>query len=189
MSKKKEVNTKKSKLTDKQERFCQEYMIDLNATQAAIRAGYSKKTAQAISTENLSKPLIQARIQELKSKISDKAEITAVEILKELKNFAYSDITETITLTVEELKELPSEVRRLITQYKKTTKTLMGHGNDPEAIIEEAVELKFVDKMRAFEMLNKHIGFYEKDNKQKEINLGDISSIKIVRPSDGNTGS
>lgn len=51
------------KLTDKQERFVQEYLIDLNATQAAIRAGYSEKTARVIGPENLSKPAIQERIQ------------------------------------------------------------------------------------------------------------------------------
>lgn len=46
-------------LTDKMKRFCDEYLIDLNGTQAAIRAGYSKKTANRIATENLSKPVIQ----------------------------------------------------------------------------------------------------------------------------------
>lgn len=48
-----------AKLTEKQKRFCDEYLIDLNATQAAIRAGYSKKTAYAIGVENLKKPEIQ----------------------------------------------------------------------------------------------------------------------------------
>lgn len=48
-----------SKLTAKQQRFCDEYLIDLNATQAAIRAGYSKKTARQTATENLSKPYIK----------------------------------------------------------------------------------------------------------------------------------
>jgi phage terminase small subunit len=51
-------------LTAKQKRFCDEYLIDLNATQAAIRAGYSKKTAGAIGTENLQKPLIKNYIEE-----------------------------------------------------------------------------------------------------------------------------
>ena len=51
-------------LTDKQKRFCDEYLIDLNATQAAIRAGYSKKTARQTATENLSKPYIQKYIKE-----------------------------------------------------------------------------------------------------------------------------
>ena len=51
------------KMTPKQKRFCDEYLIDLNATQAAIRAGYSKKTAQAIGTENLTKPLLKEYIE------------------------------------------------------------------------------------------------------------------------------
>ena len=50
------------KLTAKQQRFCDEYLIDLNATQAAIRAGYSEKTARQIGTENLSKPSIKEYI-------------------------------------------------------------------------------------------------------------------------------
>ena len=53
-----------AKLTAKQQRFCDEYLIDLNATQAAIRAGYSKKTANRIATENLSKPVIKEYIAE-----------------------------------------------------------------------------------------------------------------------------
>ena len=51
------------KLTAKQQRFCDEYLIDLNATQAAIRAGYSAKTAQAIGSENLTKPLLKQYIE------------------------------------------------------------------------------------------------------------------------------
>ena len=52
------------KLTAKQQRFCDEYLIDLNATQAAIRAGYSEKTAKQIANENLTKPDIKNYIQE-----------------------------------------------------------------------------------------------------------------------------
>lgn len=53
-----------AKLTAKQQRFCDEYLIDLNASQAAIRAGYSKKTAGVIATENLQKPNIKAYIKQ-----------------------------------------------------------------------------------------------------------------------------
>ena len=53
-----------AKLTAKQQRFCDEYLVDLNATQAAIRAGYSKKTARAIANENLMKPYIKNYIDE-----------------------------------------------------------------------------------------------------------------------------
>lgn len=183
MSKKKAEN-KEKKFTAKADKFCQEYMIDLNGTQAAIRAGYSEKTARQIATTLLSKVYIQKRISELKAEIAEKAQITAVEILQELKNFAFSDITETIMLSTEEIKTLPPEVRRLITQYKKITKTEIGEGKDPQAYIETMVELKFVDKMRAFEMLNRHTGFYEKDNQQLTPKLNKITQIEIVRPKD-----
>ena len=68
------------KLTSKQQRFCDEYLIDLNATQAAIRAGYSKKTARQIATETLSKPYIKeyidARMAEKEKKlIADQDEV------------------------------------------------------------------------------------------------------------------
>ena len=53
-----------AKMTPKQKRFCDEYLIDLNATQAAIRSGYSEKTANRIATENLSKPVIKEYIAE-----------------------------------------------------------------------------------------------------------------------------
>lgn len=78
--------TDKKKLTDKQRRFCEEYIIDFNATQAAIRAGYSKKTAQEIGSENLSKPIIQHCIQYSMDKMTEKAEIETKWILDNLKD-------------------------------------------------------------------------------------------------------
>ena len=68
-------------LTAKQEQFCKEYVIDLNGTQAAIRAGYSEKTANRIASENLSKPDITTRIQELMDERSKRVEITADYVL------------------------------------------------------------------------------------------------------------
>ena len=76
------------KLTAKQELFCKEYLVDLNATQAAIRAGYSAKTAQPISSELLSKPIISARIQGGMDKRAEKTEITAEEVLTSIHRIA-----------------------------------------------------------------------------------------------------
>lgn len=161
------------KLTDKQEMFCQEYLIDLNATQAAIRAGYSEKTARDIACENLAKPNIQARISELKESRSERIEITSDDVLRELKNFVYSDITETMNLTFEQIKELPIELRRMIASFKKAETTFDGGSKI-------TYEIKFVDKMKAFEMVNRHIGFYEADNQQgkTEINIPPINWVK-----------
>ncbi len=72
----------KAKLTAKQERFCEEYLIDLNATQAAIRAGYSAKTAQQIGAENLSKPVISDFISEAKLERSQSLRIDAAYVLE-----------------------------------------------------------------------------------------------------------
>ena len=72
-----------AKLTPKQLLFCQEYLIDLNATQAALRAGYSTKTAQRIGSENLSKPLIAQYIQLLADERSKRVEIDADWVLEQ----------------------------------------------------------------------------------------------------------
>ncbi len=63
-------------LTPKQTRFVQEYLTDLNATQAAIRAGYSKKTARSVGSENLTKPDIATAIQKAQAAIAERAEVT-----------------------------------------------------------------------------------------------------------------
>jgi len=83
-----------SKLTHKQELFCKEYLIDLNATQAAIRAGYSKKTARIIAAQNLSKVNISEKIQILMSERSKRVEIDSDWVLKQLKTVADRCMTE-----------------------------------------------------------------------------------------------
>ncbi len=72
------------KLTSKQERFVEEYLIDLNATKAAVRAGYSEKTARQIGSENLSKLAIQEAIAEAKRERSEATKIDAEWVLREL---------------------------------------------------------------------------------------------------------
>lgn len=77
---------KSPKLTAKQQMFCKEYLIDLNATQAAIRAGYSEKTARVIGGENLLKPAISDEIQRLMAIRSKKTGITAEWVLEGIEN-------------------------------------------------------------------------------------------------------
>ncbi|PHP66715.1 terminase small subunit [Zhengella mangrovi] len=68
-------------LTAKQRRFVDEYLVDLNATQAAIRAGYSAKTAAAVGHENLKKPDIAAAVQERQAKAAERAQITVDNVI------------------------------------------------------------------------------------------------------------
>lgn len=87
MAKKDEVKSMSKgvgKLTDKQKRFVEEYLIDLNATQAAIRAGYSEDTARQIGAENLSKPVIQEAIQQAQNKRSERTQITQDDVIRRL---------------------------------------------------------------------------------------------------------
>jgi phage terminase small subunit len=79
---------KEKTLTAKQKLFCKEYTVDLNATQAAIRAGYSEKTAYSIGHENLSKPEIAEKIQQYADKRSKRVEISADYVLTSLQAVA-----------------------------------------------------------------------------------------------------
>lgn len=79
-------------LTDKQARFCEEYLIDLNATQAAIRAGYSEKTAREQAAQNLSKLNIQEKIAELKVERAKRTEMTQDSVIQELAAVARAEI-------------------------------------------------------------------------------------------------
>lgn len=83
-SNKNEGKTAEKKLTDRQELFCREYVIDYNATQAAIRAGYSKKTARSVGSENLTKPDILARVRALQKECAEKMCITSDWVIMQL---------------------------------------------------------------------------------------------------------
>lgn len=142
-----------SKLTPKQQRFINEYLIDLNATQAAIRAGYSEKTANVIGAQNLLKASIQAEIDKRRGKIQSKLEISQERIIQELASIAFAngaDFAEVIELgglhTVEfkATKELPPEKRAAIASIKSGT---------------SGMEVKTYDKLRAMELLGKYLGY------------------------------
>ena len=110
------------------------------------------------------KGYIKAKQNEAKKKLRSTHEV----LLEELENWAYSDITETILLSPEQIKELPEEMRRLISKYKLTSKS---YKDGDKVVIETFVELSFVSKEKAMEMIHKHTGFYEKDNTQKSTNI------------------
>lgn len=108
-------------------------------------------------------PKIEEYVKERKKTALESLKTTHKALLKELENWAYSDITETLELDLDQVKQLPPEVRRLITSYKKS-ETRFGKNNEN---IKTVVELKFVSKERAMEMIHKHVGFYAEDNFQK----------------------
>lgn len=149
-------------LNDKQILFCKEYLIDLNGTQAAIRAGYSIKTAQQISNQLLLKLVIQSKIQELKTKRADKLEITSDMVLAELAKLGFSDISEFFNdgYSIKPLSDLKDKSKCI--QSIQVEDTVGEFGNS------RTVKFKLHDKLSALEKIAKHIGFFEKDNEQSK---------------------
>ena len=100
-------------MTDKQRRFAEEYLIDLNATQAAIRAGYSERTANRIASENLSKLDIQQYIAARQAEARARVEVTQEEILLQLKKIGLSDVDAEDIKVADKLKAMDMMIRML----------------------------------------------------------------------------
>lgn len=99
-------------MTDKQKRFCDEYLIDCNATQAAIRAGYSEKTAYSIGDENLKKPELKNYIQKRMEERASERVATADEVIQYLTSVLRGD-SEGEEIVVEGIGDGCSEARTM----------------------------------------------------------------------------
>lgn len=171
-----------AKLTDKQEQFCREYIIDLNATQAAIRAGYSEKTAQVIGAENLSKPIIQTFIQELMNKRIESNEIDADYVLKRLKEIDELDI---IDIMQDDLSGF-----RPLSEWPKSWRTSISGidlhtivSNDGEPIESLVKKIKWPDKTKNLELIGRHtkVKAWDKDEVKESDSLPDAINKLIDR--------
>lgn len=149
-------------LTEKQDRFCEEFIIDLNATQAAIRAGYSEATARQMGAENLSKPVIQEKIQILKDARSQRTEITADMVLREYAKLGFSNITD--YLRVVEKVGMTDDGPVMY----KAVEIFETDGIDRaklDAVAEikqtkEGIALKLHDKKGALDSIARHLGMF-----------------------------
>lgn len=139
-------------MTKKQKRFCEEYLIDLNATQAAIRAGYSPDTAKAIGCENLTKPDIRAHIDRVMAERSRRTGVNADRVVQELAKIAFVNATDVIDPKTATVKEdaLPEDTAAIQSVKVKT------FGEDG---LER--EIKMADKLKALEMLGRHLGMFK----------------------------
>jgi phage terminase small subunit len=159
------VEDQPNKLTEKQRRFIAEYLIDRNATQAAIRAGYSEDTAQEIGSENLSKPIIR---NELDRRIEDqlrRAEITADKVLAEIDRLAHVDLSLAYNEdgTLKAVHAMPEDVRRAISSIETDEEYDEGLITDPVSGKREmhlirvvTRKIRFHTKDKALEMLGKY---------------------------------
>lgn len=148
-------------LTDKQQRFVEEYIIDLNATQAAIRAGYSEDSAKQIGSENLSKPDIQDAIEKLRDKISKKCEVTVERVLKEYAKLAFLDIRKAFDENgnLKPISELDNDTAAAVSGLEFED-VYDGVGRDREKVgILRKVKLS--DKKGALDSLGRHLGMFK----------------------------
>lgn len=155
-------------LTEKQKRFCEEYVIDLNGTQAAIRAGYSEDTARSIASENFTKPNIQLYLSKLQKKLSDKTEIDAQKVINELAKIGFSNIQDFLNNdnTIKDLSTVDIQKSAAVSSVKKSI-TEFGDGKSTGT--KEVVEFKLWDKVAALEKLGRHLGIFKEDNEQQSV--------------------
>lgn len=156
-------------LTDKQKRFCEEYMIDLNASQSAIRAGYSEDSAKEQGSRLLTNANIQEYISELKQSKSEELNISQNMVLKELMKVAFGDVKNYFDdngrlIDINELEnQISASIKSVTVQQEKIT-------SDGKSTFESSIKkIESYDKLKALEIINKMLGFYEKDNAQKSI--------------------
>ena len=123
----------------------------------------------------------QAYIKDKRQALKQLTNIENEHILRELISWAYGDATEFVGLTSEEVKQLPADVKRCIQGIKIKTRTYYDK-QIKEEVTEESIEIKLIDKTKAVEMINKHIGFYSEDNKQKKTNINVLQILQNSNP-------
>ena len=172
-------------LTPKQQRFVEEYLIDLNATQAAIRSGYSEKTAKSIGQENLTKPDIQKAIEEAQNKRQEQTQIDAAYVLKRLVEIDQMDVLDIMDdqMKIRPVNEWPKVWRQYVVNLENLELS------DGEGCFKK---IKWPDKVKNLELLGKHVsvGAFKDKIEHTGPNGGAIDlSLKVVFENDGETST
>lgn len=134
-------------LTEKQKRFCDEYLVDLNATQAAIRAGYSKKTAKQIAQQNLTKLDIQEYIKKRMAEKEDALIAKQDEVLQTLTRVLRRQEMDTVVVTCKERSS----------GYDENGKKVIVEKEIPRVV---QIPTRVNDLNKAAELLGKRYGLY-----------------------------
>lgn len=146
-----------ARLTPRQERFVAEYLTDLNATKAAIRAGYSKRSAYSQGHDLLKKPEVQEAISKATAKRATKLELTAERVLLEATRLAFADPAQAFTPegALLPLPEIPEELRRAVSGLDVEA-LFEGRGESREQV-GTLRKIRFWSKPDALELLAKHL--------------------------------
>jgi phage terminase small subunit len=168
----------KTGLTDKQERFCREYLKDLNATKAALRAGFSPKNADNICARLLKRPAVAAYIEKLKAARSKRTDIKADDVLRELSYVAFSDVRRLFDENgaISDPRKWPKSLARAVCSIE--VEELYEHDGTRRINIGQKKKVKFWPKVPALEMLAKHLGMF-----RNEVSLGKETLEALVAAS------
>lgn len=160
------------KLSPKQKRFVEEYLIDLNATQAAIRAGYSPKRADSIGHENLRKPEIQKAVESKMNERSKRVEITADNVLREIARLGFSDPRKLFDENgnLKPIHELDDDIAAAVAGID-----VVVRGDGENAL--QVRKIKFWDKNNALEKLGKHLRLWTERHEHTGKDGGPIEMI------------
>lgn len=169
---------KTTELTGKQKRFCEEYILDWNATRAAKAAGYSEDTACSIGNENLRKPEIKSYIETLQSDLEKIAGISRLRVLKEHEKLAFSSIAHLHNTWIErkEFEQLTHEQKACIAEISTQTRMERNPIEDGEPIQVDFVKIKLYDKQKSLDSISKMLGY----DAAKNININIPEKQKFI---------
>lgn len=156
-------------LTPKQIRFCEEYLVDMNATQAALRSGYSGASARTAGGRNMSNDVVRTEIARLKAARSARTKTTADEVLAELRAVAFARVGDVVELVETDDGQavkvrsdaLAGEVGKAVTSIRT------GKG---------AVTVVMADKLRALEMIGRHLDMFTPET---VVNVGQFDTAAL----------
>lgn len=148
-------------LNPKQERFCEEYLVDLNATQAAIRAGYGKSNAGKQGYKLLQDENVRAYIDKLRADVRAALNLQATDAVRELAKVAFCNIKDLLNedSSLKSIDELDRHTAAAVAGVRQTERIIDG-------VRTIVTEIRLNDKVNALHLLMKHMGAYELDNKQ-----------------------
>ena len=147
------------KLTPKQARFVEEYLIDANGTQAAIRAGYSKRSAKVTASQNLSKTNIAAEIAKNRAARSVRTQITADDVVQRLHLLAYAELPSAAKWDADSVEVFDSE--KLSPAARAAVRSIKMGQYGPE--------IRFSDPAPYIRMLGEHTGLFEAGQQQQQL--------------------
>ncbi|OKP02598.1 terminase small subunit [Xenorhabdus eapokensis] len=170
------------KMTAKQKMFCREYLVDLNVTQAAIRAGYSPKRASEIGYQQMQKPYIIQHIDELKQARNKQLGIDANYVLRRLVEIDQMDVADILDedLSIKPLSHWPESWRRYLSGLN-LAEIFEGRGDERD-VVGILKKIKWPDKVKNLELLGKHVSVQAfRENVKNELTGANDGPIEVAK--------